>query len=66
VKLRKASESLSAGVSERLGLRLRKKGAKRIVAALRDSSRLPAVIRIVATDLAGNVDTAKVRVKVID
>jgi hypothetical protein len=66
VKLRKATESLPAGVSEKLVLRLPKKGAKRTRAALRDRPRLPAVIRIVATDLAGNVDRAKVRVKVID
>ena len=66
VRLRAVSESLLAGVTEPLALRLSKKGAKRTSAALEDRPRLRAVIRITATDLAGNVDTAKVRVKVID
>jgi Ca2+-binding RTX toxin-like protein len=66
VKLRAVSDSLPAGVTEPLGLRLPKKGARRTSAALEDRRRLPAVVRISATDLAGNRDTAKVKVKVID
>ncbi|HEX6116701.1 MAG TPA: calcium-binding protein [Solirubrobacterales bacterium] len=65
VKLRRATAALSAGVDERLRLRLRKRGAKRVRAALDHHRSLRAVVGVTATDAAGNRDSAKVKVKVV-